>query len=221
QLISVLRIPLLRGRVFDQAESRRRAPLALVNQAFVNHYLRGMEPIGELVRIRPKQSFPEVSLEVIGVLGDAINDELGPVKLAVFFPYSVDPNLRPGELMFVRASSDVEAAIRSVKARLRETNPDLIVTNVRTFRYSLETEGWGSERLAATIFAIYALTALVLAASGVYGVVSFVLTQAKRTLAIRLALGATRTPVVRQVLRSTAEMLALGMAGGLVCELVL
>src|SRR5262249_23715865 len=170
QLLSVLRIPLLRGRVFDQAESRRRAPLALVNQAFVNQYLRGMEPIGQLVRTRPKQSFPEVSLEVTGVLGYCIHGRPGPVKPGFFFPYSVDPNLRPGELMFVRASSDVEAAIRSVKARLRETNPDLIVTNVRTFRYSLETEGWGSERLAATIFAVYALTAPVLAASCGYGV---------------------------------------------------
>jgi predicted permease len=220
QLISVLRIPLLRGRVFDQAESSRRAPLALVNQAFVNQYLRGMEPIGQLVRIRPRQSFPEVSLEVIGVLGDAINDELDPVKPAVFFPYSVDPNLRPGELIFVRASSDAEAAIRSVKARLSETNPDLIVTNVRTFQYSLETYGWASERLAATIFAIYALTALVLAASGVYGVVSFAVTQEKRALGIRLALGATRMAVVRLVLRSTAEMLALGVAGGLIVTLI-
>jgi predicted permease len=220
QLISVLRIPLLRGRVFDQAESLRRAPLALVNQAFVNQYLRGMEPIGQLVRIRPQQSLTEVSLEVIGVLGDAINDEFGPVKPAVFFPYSVDPNLRPGELMFVRARSDAEAAIRSVKARLSEIKPDLIVTNVRTFRYSLETYGWASERLAATIFAIYALTALVLAASGVYGVVSFAVTQEKRALGIRLALGATRAAVVRLVLRSTAEMLALGTATGLIATLI-
>jgi putative ABC transport system permease protein len=221
QVISVLRIPLLRGRVFDDAEFRGRAPLAMVNQAFVDLYLRASEPIGQIVRIRRNQFLPEVPLEVIGVIGDAINDELDPVKPAVFLPYSLDSNLRPGGLLFARASSDPEAAMRSAKARLSEMNPDLVVTQVRTFRQSLQTYGWGNERLAATILAIYAATALVLAASGIYGVVSFAVTHQKQALGIRLALGARRATVVQLVLRSTAEMFAVGAAAGLIVTLIL
>jgi putative ABC transport system permease protein len=221
QVISVLRIPLLRGRVFDDAEFRGRAPLAMVNQAFVDLYLRASEPIGQIVRIRRNQFLPEVPLEVIGVIGDAINDELDRVKPAVFLPYSLDSNLRPGGLLFARASSDPEAAMRSAKARLSEMNPDLVVTQVRTFRQSLQTYGWGNERLAATILAIYAATALVLAASGIYGVVSFAVTHQKQALGIRLALGARRATVVQLVLRSTAEMFAVGAAAGLIVTLIL
>src|SRR5262249_27219663 len=145
QLLAVMRIPLLRGRSFDTAELRRRAPVALVNQKFVKQYLNGVEPIGQILRTSQFPYSKVPPLEIIGVVGDAINNEFDVVKPAVFFPYSVHPDLRPGELLFARASGEPQAAIRSVKARLSQVNPDVVVTQVRTFQRSLETYGWGAQ----------------------------------------------------------------------------
>ncbi|HKN76756.1 MAG TPA: ADOP family duplicated permease [Candidatus Acidoferrum sp.] len=225
QLLSVLRIPLLRGRVFSIAEVSQLAHLALVNQTFVKQYLGDADPIGQSVRIPflKKWDSPPMSsrplddwVEVIGVVGNATNDDLDHprVRPAVFLPSSFDPVLRG--VLYVRASGDTETAMRSAKARLREVNPGVVVEETRTLQWELDNWGWGRERLIAAIFALYAVIALVLAATGLYSVVSFAVTQRTQEVGIRMALGAGRGSVVQLVLRSTAAMLGVGIAGGLV-----
>jgi putative ABC transport system permease protein len=229
QLLSTLRIPLLRGRIFDDAESRRGAHLAMVNQAFVKQYLGDLDPIGQSVRSpqlkieRPNFLFaqaPDDWLEVIGVVGDAKNDGLEhPVKPAIFLPYSFV--LTPEESFIVRASGDPDTAIRSVKERLREINPELVVARDHTLVWWLDTDGWGRERFIATLFGLFAALALVLAATGLYSVVSFAVTQRTQELGIRMALGARRGTVVQLVLGSTAAMLGAGVAVGLILSVIL
>jgi putative ABC transport system permease protein len=230
QSLSVLRMPLFRGRVFDSAEVRRQAHLAMVNQAFVKQYLGDLDPIGQRLRIpslklenpdllSPKA--PDDWLEVVGVVGDAINDALDrPVKPAIFLPYNLDPG--PGEVYYVRASGDPQTAIRSVKARLREVNPEIVMIREHTLQWALDTEGWGRERLIAAIFGLYAGIALVLAATGLYNsVVSFAVTKRTQELGIRMALGAGRGSVVQLVLSSAAAMLGVGIAAGLIISAIL
>lgn len=229
QLLSTLRIPLLRGRIFDDAESRRAAHLAMVNQAFVKQYLGDLDPIGQSVR-SPQLKFnqtnflsaqaPDDWFEVIGVVGDAKNDGLEyPVKPAIFLPYSFV--MLPDEALFVRASGDPQTAIRSVKERLREINPELVVERDRTLSWWLDTDGWGRERFIATLFGLFAALALVLAGTGLYSVVSFAVTQRTQELGIRMALGARRSAVVQLVLGSTAVMLGAGVAAGLLLSVAL
>jgi len=229
QLLSTLRVPLLRGRIFDDAESRRAAHLAMVNQAFVKQYLGDLDPIGQSVR-SPQLKIdqpnllsahsPEDWFEVIGVVGDAKNDGLDhPVKPAIFLPYSFV--LPPEEALIVRASGDPETAIRSVKERLREINPEMIVGRDRTLTWWLDTEGWGRERFIATLFGLFAALALVLAATGLYSVVSFAVTQRTQELGIRMALGARPANVVQLVLGSTAATLGAGVGVGLILSVIL
>jgi predicted permease len=229
QLLSTLRVPLLRGRIFDDAESRRAAHLAMVNQAFVKQYLGDLDPIGQSVRspqlkidqpnLLSAQS-PDDWFEVIGVVGDAKNDGLDhPVKPAIFLPYSFV--LPPEEALIVRASGDPETAIRSVKERLREINSEMVVGRDRTLTWWLDTEGWGRERFIATLFGLFAALALVLAATGLYSVVSFAVTQRTQELGIRMALGARPGNVVRLVLGSTAATLGAGVAVGLILSVTL
>jgi predicted permease len=229
QLLSALRIPLLRGRIFDDAESRRGAHLAMVNQAFVKQYLGDLEPIGQNVRSpllkmdRPNllsAPSPDGWLEVVGVVGDAKNNGLDhEVRPALFLPYSFI--LPPEERFIVRASGDPEATIRSVKERLREVNSEFVVGRDHTLSWWLETDGWGKERFIATLFGLFAALALILAATGLYSVVSFAVTQRTQELGIRMALGARPGSVVKLVLGSTAAMLSVGVAAGLTLSVIL
>jgi FtsX-like permease family len=228
-LLATLRIPLLRGRIFDDAESKRAAHLAMVNQAFVKQYLGDLDPIGQSVRspqlkidqpnLLSAQS-PDDWLEVVGVVGDAKNDGLDhPVKPAIFLPYSFI--LPTDEAFIVRTSGDPQTAIRSVKERLREVNSELVVGRDHTLAWWLDTDGWGRERFIATLFGIFAVLALVLAATGLYSVVSFGVTQRTQELGIRMALGARPASVVKLVLGSTAAMLSVGVAVGLTLSVIL
>ena len=201
----------------------RAAHVALVNQTFVKQYLGDGDPIGKRVR-SPSLKLEQPSLllaqgpddwmEVIGVVGDARNNGLSrPIKPAVFIPYSFI--LPPDESLLVRATGNPDAAMRSVKQRLRELNAEIIVSQERTVLWWLDTQGWGRERFIATLFGLFAALALVLAATGLYSVVSFAVTQRTQELGIRMALGAPRNSVIRLVLSSTAVTLGVGIAVGI------
>jgi len=218
-----LRIPLLAGRVFDEAENMRAAHLAVVNQAFVKQYLGDRDPIGQSVRspmLKLEQpslllaASPDEWLQIIGVVGDARNDGLDhPVKPAVFLPYSYV--LPTDESLLVRVTGNPDVVLRSIKEHLRQLNPEMVVVSDHTLLWWLETRGWGQERFIATLFSLFAVLALALAATGLYSVVSFAVTQRTQEVGIRMALGAPRTSIIRLVLASTGTMLGFGLAIGL------
>jgi predicted permease len=229
QTFATFHVPLMTGRLFNDAEVGRAAHLAVVNQSFVKQFLAGSDPIGQAVRSsmlkveRPDlllTQAPDDWLEVIGVIGDVRNDGLDhPTKPAVFLPYSFV--LTPDEFLLVRSAGDPEVAIEAVKKRLRELNPDMVVGNARTLLWALETQGWGQGRFIATLFTLFAVLALALSATGLYSVVSFAVTQRTQEVGIRMALGAPRANILRLVISSTALMLAAGVVVGLVLSVAL
>jgi predicted permease len=229
QEFATLHVPLRAGRIFTDAEVNRVAHLALVNEAFVKQFLGKENPIGQSVRSPMlKAEFPNLLLspspddwvEVIGVVGDARNDGLDrPVKPALFVPYSFV--LPPDEQMFVRTSGDPDATILSIKQRLREIGPETVVADSHTMSWWLDTQGWGQGRFLATLFSLFALLALLLAATGLYSVVSFGVTQRTQEVGIRMALGAPRVSILRLVVRSTVTMLGIGVLVGIGLSLAL
>ncbi len=218
-----LRIPLLAGRVYDEAETMRAAHFAVVNQSFVKQFIGDGDPFGQSVRSpmlkfeRPSlllASAPDEWLQIIGVVGDARNDGLDhPIKPAIFLPYSFV--LPPDEALLVRATGNTDVVLRAIKERLRQLNPEMVVGNTHTLMWWLETQGWGQERFIATLFSLFAVLALALAATGLYSVVSFAVNQRTQEVGIRMALGAPRTSIIRLVLASTGTMLGFGLAIGL------
>ena len=224
-----LRIPLLKGRVFDESEVMRAAHVAVVNQAFVKQFLPDGDPIGQSVRspmLKAEQpnlllaQAPDDWLQIIGVVGDARNDGLErPVKPAVFLPYSFV--LPTDESLFIRTTGNPELVTRSIKERLRQINPEMVVGNDHTLTWWLDTRGWGQERFIAMLFSLFAVLALILAATGLYSVVSYAVTQRTQEVGIRMALGAPRASIVRLVLSSTGAMLGIGIAVGVTLSVLL
>jgi hypothetical protein len=220
---STLHVPLLAGRLFTDQEIRRAAHVAVVNRTFVKQFLAGHLPIGERVRspaLKVEQpdfllaQAPDDWLEVIGVVEDARNDGLErSTKPAIFLPYSFV--LPPDQFFIVRTGIDPDAALASIKQRLRELNPEMVVNQDHTLSWWLNTQGWGQGRFIATLFSIFAVLALVLAATGLYSVVSYAVSQRTQEVGIRMALGAPRANILRLVVMSTAVVLGVGLALGL------
>jgi putative ABC transport system permease protein len=229
QIFDALRVPLLSGRNFEDAEVSRAAHIALVNQSFVKQFLGTLNPIGQRVRSealkvdQPPLLVAEKAddwLEIIGVVGDARNDGLDhPVKPAVFLPYSFV--LPPDLQMFIRTKDSPETTVGAIKEQLRGHNAEMIVAQDHTLTWWLENQGWGHERFIATIFSLFAGLALSLAAAGIYSVVSYSVNQRTQEVGIRMALGSPRTKIVRLVLGSTVRVLGIGIAVGLALSLLL
>jgi hypothetical protein len=229
QLLSTLHVPLRAGRIFNDAEVSRGAHLALVNETFVKQYLRNADPIGQSVRSPMLRAdfpglllgpAPDEWLEVIGVVGDARNDGLDrPVKPAIFLPYSFV--LVPDASLFVRTTGEPEAAERSIREHLRQASPETVIADSHTLTWWLYTRGWGQGRFLAMLFSLFAFLALLLAATGLYSVVSFAVTQRTQEVGVRIALGASRMSVLRLVVGSTARMLSVGVGVGVVLSIAL
>lgn len=229
QLFATLRVPLLRGRIFTDAEVERADHLALVNQAFVKQYFGDADPIGQNVRSPVMKDIPPAILQaanasdwlqVIGVVGDAKNNGLDhPVKPAIYLPYTFV--LPPDQALMIRSTGDPEAALKSVRVRLRELNPEIVLGDEHTLIWYLNTEGWGRERFVASLFGMFALLALILAATGLYSVISYAVTLRTQELGIRMALGAPRANIFRLILGSTAITLGAGAAVGIVLSIAL
>ena len=229
QEFTTLHIPLLNGRLFDDSEVRRAAHVAVVNEAFVKQFLSGRQPIGEQIRSAALKvelpdfllaQAPDEWLEVVGVVGDARNDGLDrPIKPAVFLPYSFV--LPPNQFFIIRTNLDPDGAIPSIKEKLRQLNPEMVVSQDRTLTWWLNNQGWGQGRFIATLFSIFAVLALALAAAGLYSVVSYAVTQRTQEVGIRMALGAQRANILQLVVSSTAIVLGIGVAAGILLSVAL
>lgn len=223
QLFATLHVPLLQGRIFTDAEVGRGDHLALVNQTFAKQFLGDADPVGQNVRSPVMKDVPPALLQaanvsdwlqVIGVVADAKNDGLDhPVKPAVFLPYTLV--LPPDQSLMIRSTSDPDVALKSVRMRLHDLNSEIVLGDEHTLTWWLNTDGWGRERFIASLFGMFALLALVLAATGLYSVISYAVTLRTQELGIRMALGAPRANIFRLILGSTAVTLGAGAAVGI------
>jgi predicted permease len=232
EIFPTLGIPLLQGRVFTQSEMMHATHVALVNQAFVRKFLGGVDPIGRHVR-SPALKFDQQDFvfaegndtwfEIIGVTADARNNagfrngednvKSQPVEPAFFVPHTVV--LTPYISLLVRTKGNADAAIRAAEQKLLALDPEIAVVDQHPLTWYMETMIWGQQRFIAALFGIFSLLGLVLAATGLYSVVSYSVNQRKQEVGIRMALGAQRVDIVRLVLRSVATTVGIGMVVGL------
>ena len=233
-----LGIPLVQGRTFTQSELMRPAHVGLVNQAFVRKYLADGDPIGRHVKGPTlKMERPDFVIaqnnddwfEIIGVVADARNnagfrDNEGnstqrPIEPAFYVPYTLV--MVPYASLLVRTKGDAETAIHSALLRLQATDPQIAVVEHHPLTWFMETLIWGQQRFIAALFAVFSLLGLVLAATGLYSVVSYSVNQRYQEMGIRMALGAQRYNIIELVLRSVASTVGVGIVVGLAVSIAL
>ena len=231
EYFSVLHIPLLQGRIFDQTEISRGARLAIINQTMARQYFPNGDAIGSQLRVpelkgeAPFQlTVPESDswIQIIGIAGDARDDGLSnPVKPQVYVPYTV---LMPvWTQILVRTQGEPLSLLRAVRQQIQTVDPDQQVFRpVRSLEEWIENQQeYAREHMIAFLFALFAALALGLAATGLYSVVSYTVAQRTGEFGIRIALGAMRQDVLLMVFRSAAFSVGSGLLAGVLLALAL
>ena len=212
-----LGVRIVAGRDFDARDSRpvgEAGPRsAIVNEAFVKRYLNGRNPLG--VRIGEgsgPDSRPDV--EVIGVVTDFNYRGLREQWEQVYFP--LFEGYDAGGTFYAKVRGTPDQAFRSIRAIVHKADPALPITYFRTLEEQVD-RSLNTERILATLSGGFGTLALLLSLVGIYGVMSFVVTQRTREIGIRMALGATGASAIWLVLRDAIVMIVAGMAIALPC----
>ena len=212
-------IALRRGRAIATTDTRD-APVVVVNEALVRKYYRGEEPLGKRIYLGAPDNrlFREAS--IVGVVSDTRDVGLGRDPLpTVYIPFAVMPGW-PAFSYVLRTQQDAAALIASARSTIRELDPTLPVRDVASMDDVLST-AVAPARWSTTLLGVFAGVALVIAVLGVFGVLSFVVTQRTRELGIRIALGAAPAQVRRLVVRRGVVLVVIGVAAGIVGAMLL
>jgi len=216
RLFETLGVPLLRGRSFDERDEVKRAPTVIVNETLAKKYLPGVDPIGKRLKvggperpIGPKNPW----MEIVGVVGDIKYSGLDASPQPTYYlPYR--QNAWSRQFVVVRTSSDPAALASAARDAVASLNRDVPLARVRTVD-QLMTASVAPPKFRTVLVAMFALVGLVLAAIGLYGVISYAVTERTHELGVRIALGADRAHVVRLVLGEALALTAAGIVAGL------
>jgi putative ABC transport system permease protein len=199
---------LLRGRDFEVSDGAKSPPVLLINESAVKEF-GGKDPIGQQVDIGD-------GFTVIGIVSDSRRRSLNePPRPALYLPYT--QFVLPYMGAIVRTDRGAGAVASAVKTAVAQVDPDLPIGDVKTMEQIIE-DSTGEPRFRSFLIASFAVLALMLAAVGVYGLISFTVTQRVPEIGVRLALGASPRQVFTQVIGQGLKLAVIGIAVGLLAS---
>jgi putative ABC transport system permease protein len=212
-------IPRIRGRDFTDHDNANSKDVVIVSEKTAQHFWPGQDPIGK--RLKPglgKSDSPW--REVIGVVKDVRqNDLVAPPKMQMYFTYRQLKNLAPNALV-VRTSIEPISLGRSVRDAIWSVDKDQTVSDIDTMDH-IVAEAVAQQRFSMLLLGLFATLALLLASVGIYGVMSYSVTQRTREIGIRIALGARRADVLQMTVKQGLRLVSAGMLLGLAAAFLL
>ena len=212
-----MKIPLLSGRVYEERDKADSAKVAIVNQSFVRRYFPNADALGKRVSFGCEE---DLCRTIVGVVGNVKQESItADVTPEMYLPFSQMP--RNGMTLFLRTSggnpADLARAVRSEVLTIDKNQP---IYDVKTLDHRV-VETITASRSLMFLFSGFALLAMVLAVVGIYGIISYSVSQRTREIGIRMALGARAVDVLRMVLKSGMTLVLAGIAIGVAGALAL
>jgi putative ABC transport system permease protein len=189
-----------------------------VNEVFANRYLKGMDPLKQRLLIEkliPGETRlgPTVAWQIVGVYRDVHNNGIRDESFPeIDVPFWQSPS--PQASMAVRTAGDPALMTKTIAAAVHSLDPDLALADVKTMDQILG-ESLVSDRFVSSLYGTFAVTALLLAAIGIYGVMAFTVAQRTHEIGLRIALGANQKQVLKIILTEGIELAAIGLGIGL------
>jgi putative ABC transport system permease protein len=219
-----LGVPLLQGRFFTPGDQEKSPAVVVINSTMAHTYFPNENPLGKRMQLgatpEPEKDVP--TMEIVGVVGDVLQGfDLGP-KAEMYLPFKQADALLPVFQMTVvlRTAADPSQETSALRSSLAEIDPNQPLVNVRTMEQNMATSV-AQPRFRTWLIGIFAALALLLAAVGIYGVMSYIVTQRTSEIGIRVTLGAQPTDVFRSIVGEGARIALLGVAAGLIAALAL
>ena len=215
----LLRMPLLRGRLFGDSDDEKAPAVAVVNEAFARTYWPNGDAVGQHVKLNnTRGALGAAWTTVVGVVADARTESLAEASGPQVFQSLYQRH--PKDLaILLRGQLDAAATPVELRQQVQLVNPELPVFGAQMLD-EMVTESLSERRFSLEMVGLFALTALLLAALGIYGVISYAVSERTHEIGIRLALGAQSRNILRMVLREGMTLALAGAALGLACALV-
>ena len=211
--LTTMRAPLKAGRQFTAADRAGSPAVCIVDEELVHRYWPNVDPIGKRITFNNLSDSSIQWIQVVGVVGHLAHEGLDAQKrVQVYFPLA--QNGLPFLGFTVRTTGDPLAALGTVRAAVRSVDPELPLANIASMDHLIE-QSTGTRRFAMLLLGGFALLAMTLASIGLYGVMSYTVTQRARELGVRLALGADAREVLGLVLLQGLRLALTGVAIGL------
>jgi putative ABC transport system permease protein len=210
---STLQIPLLRGRFFTNEDRVGQPNTCIVSHQLAQQFFRGENPLGKHLLVPSRR----IDCEIVGVAADTVYQVGEPREATIYFPV-LGGGSDQGFTLAVRTASDPLSLSLPVQKEIAKLDPELPVSNVFTMQQIIE-QSLGNATLSASLVLAFALLSLMLAAVGLYGILSYVTTQRTGEIGVRLALGAQREQVVRQMLGDGLRPAVYGLMIGLAASI--